>query len=506
MSSNDNLAGRTALTFSSFQMAENSQQLSETIPYAIPYSLLEEEEEIPETQSQLQHDQIPCAVAVTDFICLDFHTNPPQLFKVACLTEAGKSSEFAFLEFQRFMVISFNEQFATVSYLTKITLTQTVYKQIDNIPLTFLYQPMDAVLVEPSTQKDYDESLCKKAKQALDLAEKERKKAVLLNLRREELEVERQKVLEQIAARNDRKLQLEEKLQATSDKLAQQLEQRAELDVLICKLQRELETFKREREDQMRAYEEKIHALTVDSARDTLIADLRTQIQQLQEANRQMEAHVLDARNSMQQAERPSSSQKKKQKLDKPTGSTAAPVAAPAAAAAPAAGSIASPSIRRSFTHVFDSHVVDWLQQEEKSLKETVAFHDKFKSRLDYGAEMTSAAFLAKWGYRCVQDKFAQYIMTNLPVNVLVKCTKSHCYSVEAKCIAVDTTFATFDKDTGLNWKFILQVTIAQKEYKIAVSHKQITGFFESEVFVKRHGTSNIAVGEMVFKDWLTQQ
>jgi len=111
MSSKDNLPGRTELTFSSFQMAENSQQLSETIPYAIPYSVLEEEDEIPETQSQPQQDQIPCAVAVTDFICLDFHTNPPQLFKVACLTEAGKTSEFAYLDFQTLLSTSMCRRF-----------------------------------------------------------------------------------------------------------------------------------------------------------------------------------------------------------------------------------------------------------------------------------------------------------------------------------------------------------------------------------------------------------
>jgi hypothetical protein len=390
----------------------------------------------------------------------------------------------------------------------KTSLTQSSFEQVTDIPLKFLYQTRDAVSVEADTQhKDYDESLRKKAKQVLKEAQKEKKEAEKIELRREQMHLERQQIAAQLLQRKDR--QLEEKLKEHEAKLAKETQERAALDVLILQLQAELERVKREREEQTKNYEEKILALTADTAHETLIRNLRTQVHNLLQANLQLEAQILDARNSTPKRSREkepaiddpssqgqSSSQKKKHKEYKSTMPPPRPLL-------PSPEPISSPptSLRRSFTSVFDQHVVDWLRQEKQSLEENQAAHEKFKCRLDYEAKMTFEAFRGKWGFGGVQDKFVRYLMANLPVDVLVKCSISNGYSIRATAEALDTTFTSFDSETGLNWRFILTA----QDISVAVSHRQITGFFKLQCFVRRHGN---ACGEdqVRFKEWITQQ
>jgi hypothetical protein len=50
-------------------------------------------------------------------------------------------------------------------------------------------------------------------------------------------------------------------------------------------------------------------------------------------------------------------------------------------------------------------------------------------------------------------DRFAQYIASHLPLEVMVKHTGC-CYSVVATIIALDTTMHVFDATNGCNWRF----------------------------------------------------
>jgi hypothetical protein len=179
------------------------------------------------------------------------------------------------------------------------------------------------------------------------------------------------------------------------------------LDVVIRQLQAELERVKREREEQTKNYEEKILALTADTSHEILIRDFRSQVDNLMKANRQLETQLLDARNSTPKRSREkepaiddpssegqSSSQKKKHKEYKSTMPPPRPLL-------PSPEPISSPptSLRRSFTSVFDQHVVDWLRAENNRLEENRAAHEKFKSRLGYEETMPFEAFHVKWGF-----------------------------------------------------------------------------------------------------------
>ncbi len=507
------------LGLSSLQMPDNSQS-GETLPYEIfEDDHLEDDDLVEETQQEPVIAQAVAAVAVSEavseFVCLDFHTNPPQLFRTAYLTQQGVNSRFGLLEFQRFMITSFSEDNATVGYWHKTSLTQSYYEEVTGIPLTFLYQTRDAVAVGDADTgfQDYDQSLRKKAKEVLKNAQKDKHNEELKELRRQQMALEREQIAEHAKQRIDRKL--EEKLEEEKEKLAKELQARASLDVLIRQLQAELERVKCEREAQSIQYEEKILALTADTARETFITELKTQVEALKKTNGLLEQQILDARTSTPKKRRekdpasddPStggqpSDQKKKHKKYKATKQQQSPMqlheqAPPLCSLTP---------LRRTFTAVFDEHLVKWLSDCMKSLQQDRAFHLKMAARLDYKEKMTSAAFMSRWRFGGVEDKFVQYVVQKLPLEIMAKCSTTDSYSIRARVDQLDTTFTAFDKESGLNWRFVGTATVAGASYEFAILPKHITGFFTADqCFVKRRGIAH-GDNEAVFTKWITQQ
>lgn len=551
----DNGGAALDLRLSSLQIPDNSQS-GDTQRYEV----YDDDEDVVE-ETQQQNGAVPALAAVSDFLCLDFHTNPPQLFRAAYLTQQGVNSRFGLLEFQRFMITSFSEHNATVGYWHKTSLTQSYYEEVTDIPLTFLYQTRDAVSVDPDTQfHDYDESLRKKAKEVLKQAQKDKHKEELKELRRQEMALEREQVAEQAKQRIDRKL--EEQLREEKEKLAKETQARAALDVLILQLQAELQRVTREREEQRKEYEDKILALTADTAHQTLITQLNTQLENVIKANRLLEAQILDARTSTPKRNREkdpasddpstgghSSGQKKKHKQYKSKKQQSPKQLHAQFPTEDGLVSEATPPLRsetplrRTFTAVFDEHIVQWLTTCVKSLQQDRAYHEKIAddsldntgrlecsasmtrlqrdraylekmaddslhntARLDYQASMTPAAFMSRWCFGGVEDKFVQYLVQKMPLEIMVKCSISDSYSVRVRVDAVDTTHAAFDKESGMNWRFLCTATVAGVSYQFATVPTQITGFFtEDQCFVKRRGIAH-GDNEAVFSKWITQQ
>jgi hypothetical protein len=517
----DNGGAAFHLRLSSLQIPDDSQSGDTQ-----RYQLYDDDEEIVE---ETQQEIFPAVAAVSNFLCLDFHTNPPQLFRAAYLTPQGVNSRFGLLEFQRFMITSFSEHNATVGYWHKTSLTQSHYEEVTDIPLTFLWQTRDAVSVGPDTQfHDYDQSLRKKAQEVLKQAQKNKHNEELKEIRRQEMALEREQLAEHAKQRIDRKL--EEQLREEKEKLAKETQERAALDVLILQLQAELQCVRREREEQRKEYEDKILALTADTAHKTLITQLNTQLENVIKANRLLEAQIVDARTSTPKRNREkdpasddqstggqASGQKKKHKQYKSKKQQSPKQLHAQFPTEDGLVSEATPPLRsetplrRTFTAVFDEHVVQWLTKCVKSLEQDRASHEKFADdsleyRLDYKASMTPAAFMSRWCFGRVEDKFVQYLVQKMPLEIMVKCSISDSYSVRARVDAVDTTHAAFDMESGMNWRFVCTATVAGVSYQFATSSKHITGFFtEDQCFVKRRGIAH-GDNEAVFTKWITQK
>jgi hypothetical protein len=89
-------------------------------------------------------------------------------------------------------------------------------------------------------------------------------------------------------------------------------------------------------------------------------------------------------------------------------------------------------------------------------------------------------------------DRFAQYIASHLPLEVMVKHTGC-CYSVVATIIALDTTMHVFDATNGCNWRFVVfkdenDLLGVHKTYEFAIQQSKITAFKHEGRWVIRSG------------------